>query len=94
MEDDDNKPYKELLSRQLSKELKQELEGPLTPAKLEDSLFKDMKPNSAPGLEGLTVMFLRTLWPVLALLITAAVNEMKPKGKINTTLRTALMKLL
>ena len=41
MEDDNNKPFEELLSRQLSEELKQELEGPLTLTELEDSLFKD-----------------------------------------------------
>ena len=55
LEDDDPKPYEELLSRQLSEELKQELEGPLTQTELEDSLFNDMKPNSAPGIDGFTV---------------------------------------
>ena len=66
MEDDNIKPYKELLSRQISEELKIELEGPLTLTELEDSLVKDMKPNSAPGLDGFTVKFLRTFRPVLA----------------------------
>ena len=80
MEDDDTKPYDELLSRQISEEHKLELGGPLTLTKVENSLFKDMKPISAPGLDGFTVMFLRTFWPVLNPLITAAVNEMKKKG--------------
>ena len=78
--DDDNKPQTELLNRQISEELKQELEGPLTLTELEDSLFNDMKPNSAPGLDGFTVKFLRTFWPTLAPLITAAINEMKKRG--------------
>ena len=42
LKDDETKPYKELLNRQISQELKQELEGPLTFTELEDSLFNDM----------------------------------------------------
>ena len=91
--DNDQQPYEKLLCRQLSEELKQELEGLLTLNELEEALFKDMKPNSDPGLDGFTVKFLRTFWPVLAPLITAAINEMKIKGKLTTTLRTAIIKL-
>ena len=53
-----------------------------------------MKPNSATVIDGFTVKFLRTFWPVLAPPITSAANEMKRKGKITTTLKTAIMKLL
>ena len=74
MANNDHKPYEELLRRQLSEEVKQELERSLTLNELEESLFKDMKPNSALGIEGFTVKFLRTFWPVLAPLITASVN--------------------
>ena len=48
--DNNPKPFEELLCRQLSEELKQELEGPLTLNELEESLFKYMKPNSVPGI--------------------------------------------
>ena len=92
--DNDSKPYGELLRRQFSEELKQELEGPLIQTELKDSLFNDIKPNSAPGINGFTVKFIRTFWPALDPLITAAVNKVKRKGKLTTTLRTAIMILL
>ena len=56
--------------------------------------FHDMKPNSAPGIDSFTVEFLWTFWQVLAPLIISAINEMKIKGKLTTTLRTAIMKLI
>ena len=68
--DDDPTPYEELLKRQIPEELKEELEGFLTKLELEEALFKDMKPNSAPGIDGFTVKFFRTFWPSLAPLIT------------------------
>ena len=39
LEDNDPKSYEELLRRQLSEELNQELEGPLSQTELDDSLF-------------------------------------------------------
>ena len=83
--DDAPLPYEELLKRQIPEELKIELEGFLTELELEHSLIKDMKPNSAPGIDGVTVKFLRTIWPSLAPLITKAVNHMKVKGKLSIT---------
>ena len=53
-----------------------------------------MKPNSAPGVEGFTFKFLRLFLPYLKELITKGINQMKAKGKLTITLRTALMKLL
>ena len=50
-----------------------------------------MKPNFAPGIDGFTVKFLRTFWPVLAPLITVAVTKKKNSQTHN---HTAIMKLL
>ena len=71
-----------------------ELEGFLTELELEESLLNDMKPNSAPGIDGFTVKFLKTFWQSLAPLITKAINHMKVKGKLSITLRTTIMWLL
>ena len=92
--DDDPAPYDEQLKRQIPEELKMELEGFLTEPELEESLLNNMKPNSAPGVDGFTVKFLRTFWQSLAPLITKAINHMKVKGKLSITLRTAIMRLL
>ena len=61
---------------------------------MDEALQNDMKPNSAPGIDGFTVKFLRGFWPSLKELITRGINIMKTKGKLTITLRTALMKLL
>ena len=53
-----------------------------------------MKPNSAPGIDGFIVKFLRTFWQYLAPLITKEINYMKVKGKLSINLRTAIMQLL
>ena len=65
------------------KRTKNELEGFLTQTELEETLFNDMKPNSAPGIDSFTVKFLRTFWPTLAPLITTAINEMKKRETNN-----------
>ena len=94
MEGDDPAPYEEFLGRRIPEHLKKEIEGLLSKTELEEALHKDMKPNSAPGVDGFTVKFLRLFWPSLKDLITQGINLMKKKGKLTITLRTALMKLL
>ena len=61
---------------------------------MDEALQNDMKPNFAPGVDGFTVKFIRVFWPALKELITRGINQMKTKGKLTITLRTALMKLL
>ena len=78
--DNDPAPYEELLRRQIQDELKDKIEGLLIELELEESLFNNMKPNSAPGIDGFTIKFLRTFWPILAPLITNAINFMKKRG--------------
>ena len=53
-----------------------------------------MIPNSAQGINGFTVNFPRLFWPSLEDMITKGINNMKTKGYLSLTLRTALMKLL
>ena len=52
-------PWETLKSRRISDELKGELEKELTRTELMDALFKNMKPNSAPGIDGFSVLFVR-----------------------------------
>ena len=94
LEDDDPAPYEEFLRRRIPDQLRNELEGLLTQTELDEALQNDMKPNSAPGIDGFTVKFLRIFWPSLKELITRGINKMKTKGKLTITLRTAIMKLL
>ena len=46
---------------------------------LEDSLFYNMKQNSAPELDGFTVKFIKTFRKNLRPIITNAMNTMKKK---------------
>ena len=62
--------------------------------KLNKALLTDMKLNSAPGIDGFTVKFIRAFWDHLRPILREAVNNMKEKGKMSATLRTAIMKLL
>ena len=70
------------------------MEGKLENDELSKALLTDMKPNSAPGIDGFTVKFIRAFWESLRPLLRDAVNFMNIKGKMSTTLRTAIMKLL
>ena len=77
LEGDDPAPYEEFLGRRIPEHLKNEIEGLLSKPELEEALHKDMKPNSAPGIDGFTVKFLRLFWPSLKDLITQGINLMK-----------------
>ena len=57
------------------------MEGNLQDAELNKSLMEDMKPNSAPGIDGFTVKFIRVFWDSVRLLLREAVNSMKIIGK-------------
>ena len=87
--DDDPACFEELLRRQIPDELKLELEGLLTVLELQEALFEDMKPNSAPGINVFFCQIPHTLAP----LIIKVINYMK-KGKLSISHRTAIMKLL
>ena len=53
-----------------------------------------MKPNSAPGLDGFSVAWVRKFWPQLADLTTMAINNCYDKGELTSLLKSAIMKLL
>ena len=53
-----------------------------------------MKPNSAQGIDGFTVAWVRTFWSSLEDICYQTVNECNEKGRLNCTLRVAIMKLL
>ncbi len=53
--DKDEEPLKELKARALPEHVKKEMEGNLQDMELNKALMDDMKPNSAPGIDGFTV---------------------------------------
>ena len=55
---------------------------------------EDMNGTSAWGVDGFTLNFIRKFWTPLGALVVNAVNNSKSKGKLTTTLRTAIFKLL
>lgn len=90
----DNDVIEELNKRKLSEEEKELLEGEITKSELKTQLFQHMKPNSAPGIDGFTVAWIRTFWSNLEDLCYKTVNECYDKNKLSCTLRVAIMKLL
>ena len=65
--DSDNKVLEELERRKLSMDEKESMEGPITKQELTTQLMEHMKPNSAPGLDGFTVAWIRHFWSDLAI---------------------------
>ena len=70
------------------------MEGKLEDDELSKALMNDMKPNSAPGIDGFTVKFIKAFWDSLKPLLREAVNSMNSKGTMSSTLRIAIIKLL
>ena len=70
------------------------MEGKLTSKELKDALFNKMHGNSAPGLDGFTVNWLRTFWPELATITKNALNDCFDKGGLTGLLKSAVIRLL
>ena len=90
----DYRPLLELNKRKLSNIQRDSLEGEITLHELTTSLFEDMKGNSAPGIDGFTVNFIREFWSPLGHVVKNAVNTSKSKGELTSTMRFAVFKLL
>ena len=71
-----------------------EMEGKLNDVELKKALFEKMHGNSAPGLDGFTVNWLRTFWPELATITKNALNDCFHKGGLTGLLKTAIIRLL
>ena len=69
------------------------MEGLLTTHELTNSLFKHMKGNSSPGIDGFTVNHLRTFWFELKHITCDALN-CSFGGQLTSSLRKAVIKLL
>ena len=65
----------ELDKRKLSTDERDSMEGPITKQELTTQLMEHMKANSAPGLDGFPVAWVRHFWGDLADLCVAAVNK-------------------
>ena len=60
--DDDEEPFEELKRRALPDNIKEEMERNLNDNELNKAPVNNMKPNSAPGIYGFTVKFMRVFW--------------------------------
>ena len=92
--DDDDEPLNELKRRALPDYIKEEMERDLIDNELNEALMNNMKPNSAPGIDGFTVKFIIVFWDSLRDLLRVAVNSMEKQGQMYLTLRLAIIKLL
>ena len=92
--DNDDAVLEELTKRRLTDEKRDLLQGPITKDELSTQLKKHMKPNSAPGLDGFKVAWLRHFWDDLADLCVATVNNCYEQEELTRLLKTAIMRLL
>ena len=92
--DSDESPFEEFENRKIPDYLSRKMEGKLTSKELKDALFNKMHGNSAPGLDGFTVNWLRTFWPELATITKNALNDCFDKGGLTGLLKTAVIRLL
>ena len=90
--DEDDEVIRELNNRKLSEEEKSILEGEITKTEMRNQLFKHMKPNSAPGIDGFTVAWIRTFWGNLEDLCYRTINECYTESKLTCTLKVAIMR--
>ena len=57
--DDDDSPYQELFNRRIYNDIRDSMEGLITLQEMTKALNEDVKGNSAPGMDGFTVDFIR-----------------------------------
>ena len=69
-------------------------DGIIKSEELKACLFNKMKGNSAPGIDGFTVSWLRVFWDDMEDLTTKAINKCYEKGKLTETMNTAVINLL
>ena len=58
--DDDESPFNKFQSKKIPDLMRPKTEGELSAVELKKALFEKMHGNSAPGLDGFTVNWLRT----------------------------------
>ena len=90
--DNDITPSDILTTRRIPNNIKDEMEVPLSKEELTNALFKDMKPNSAPGIDGFSVLFVREFWDSLVDLVWHTFNSMNLKGSLTSTIKSAIQR--
>ena len=90
----DHLPYLKLKNRAIPNNIREGMEGIITENELKTCLFKNMKPNSAPGIDGFTVAWLRKFWFELAKLSTLAINDCYNNEALTNTLKIGIIRLL
>ena len=84
----------ELQKRVLTEQQRKGLEGKILKSELANQLFEHMKNNSAPGIDGFTVAWLKAFWHDLGDLCTHAINDCFDRNQLSPTLSQAIMKIL
>ena len=92
--DEDSTPFAEFTSRKIPAYMARKMEGKLTKPELKDALFNKMHGNSAPGLDGFTVNWLRTFWQELGEITRNALNDCFDNNGLTGLLKTAIVRLL
>ena len=62
-------PNEILTSQGIPDNIRDEIETPLSKEELTKALFEDMKPNSAPVINGFSILFIREFWDSLVDLV-------------------------
>ena len=70
------------------------MEGKLSKKELHTALFFKMHSNSAPGLDGFIVNWLRTFWPELADIRQNAINDCFEDNRVTGLPKTAVVRIL
>jgi hypothetical protein len=92
--DEDSSPFEEFNSRKIPAYMARKMEGKLTKSELTDALFNKMHGNSAPGLDGFTVNWLRIFWQDLGTITMNALNDCFDNSGLTGLLKTAIVRLL
>ena len=73
----------ERASEKETKEEKSWMEGPITKLEMRHQLFQHMKPNSAHGIDGFTVSWVKEFWNDLKDICELALNQAHENGKLS-----------
>ena len=82
-----------LTSRCISDNIRKKWEKNLSKDELTNALFEDMKPNSTPGIDRFSLLFVRLFWDSLVDFVQKSFSSMKIKSSLISTLKTAILKL-
>ena len=78
----------------LEDELKEDLDRPITLNDITTELFNKMSPSKAPGNDGLTVLFYRKFWHLLARPLHQSLIKSWSKGELSASQKQSIIRLI